>query len=131
MKGKTKTGWWQVALVAAGFVGLAVAGFNCIEAVSLEPPLDLPPLGQGGEHVGGSTVVGGAGGSGGSSAGGTGGVDQPAGSPALETVNAGTVGASANYEMVFTFGQPSLHQHTSHSASFRLQGGFVGASGSL
>ena len=47
-----------------------------------------------------------------------------------QTVNGGTVASSDNFRMVFTLGQPTANQGTYKSASFRLQGGLVGANGS-
>lgn len=89
----------------------------------------------------GSTGVGGGGGqgglstgtSGGMGGGGSGGAGQApdTGRPGTELVSAGQQSASANYRMVFTLGQPTQNQGTSTSASYRLQGGLVGANGSL
>jgi hypothetical protein len=53
------------------------------------------------------------------------------GPPATETVTAGEVSKSPNYRMVFTFGQPTQNQQKTTSPSYRLQGGLVGANGSL
>jgi hypothetical protein len=74
--------------------------------------------GQGGEG-------GGAGGQGG--AGGT--ADN--GHSATETVSAGEVTASSKYKMVFTLGQPTQNQGKTTSSKYRLQGGLVGANGSV
>lgn len=98
--------------------------------------------GQGGVGGTGGTgaagAAGGAGGSGGSGgtggtggAGGAGGSAQNFGPPASEFVSAGEVGTSANYKMVFTLGQSTPNQSSSTSQSYRLQGGIVGATGSL
>jgi hypothetical protein len=78
--------------------------------------------GQGGEG-------GGAGGEGG--AGGQGGGTADNGHPATETVSAGEVTASSKYKMVFTLGQPTQNQGKTTSSQYRLQGGLVGANGSV
>jgi hypothetical protein len=62
--------------------------------------------------------------------------DSTTGDPALpgqsqaQLVNVGERMSSANYQMVFTLGQPSQLQSTHNSANYRLQGGLVGANGS-
>jgi hypothetical protein len=81
--------------------------------------------GQGGQGGGG----GGAGGEGG--AGGQGGGTADNGHPATETVSAGEVTASSKYKMVFTLGQPTQNQGKTTSSKYRLQGGLVGANGSV
>jgi hypothetical protein len=73
---------------------------------------------------GGAGGAGGAGGEGGNAA-----ADN--GASATETVTAGEVSKSANYKMVFTFGQPTQNQGKTTSSSYRLQGGLTGANGSL
>jgi hypothetical protein len=78
--------------------------------------------------VGGAGGEGGAGGQGG--AGGAGGGTADLGVPATETVSAGEVSKSANYKMVFTFGQPTQNQGKTTSPSYAMQGGLVGANGS-
>jgi hypothetical protein len=47
-----------------------------------------------------------------------------------QLVTAGTRSSSASFTLVYTFGQPSQLQSTHTSASYRLQGGLVGANGS-
>lgn len=79
---------------------------------------------------GGEGGAGGAGGSGGAGGAG-GGTAADNGAPATETVTAGEVSKSANYKMVFTFGQPTQNQGKTTSSSYRLQGGLTGANGSL
>jgi hypothetical protein len=58
--------------------------------------------------------------------------DPPArpGQSAGQLVSAGTRSSSASYTVVFTVGQPSKLQSTHDSASYRLQGGLIGANGS-
>lgn len=50
---------------------------------------------------------------------------------ATETVNAGGVAASPSYKMVFTLGQPTQNQQTTSSPTYRMQGGLIGANGTL
>lgn len=54
-----------------------------------------------------------------------------AGVPATETVSAGDVASSPSYRMVFTFGQPTQNQGKTTSPGYRMQGGLIGAHGSL
>ena len=71
-----------------------------------------------------------------SSSGSTGDTDSTTGEPAVpgrtmsQLVNAGTRTSSRSYTLVHTLGQPSPLQSTHQSASYRLQGGLVGANGS-
>ncbi|WP_437736702.1 hypothetical protein [Sorangium sp. So ce1335] len=82
----------------------------------------------------------GAGGDGGHDAAassGSGGEGPGGGAPAAarvgtsETVTAGEVAKSARYRMEFTLGQPTQNQETTTSPRYRMQGGLIGASGSL
>lgn len=82
----------------------------------------------------GSTAgTGGGGGSGGTGGeGGAGGRPPvPPGPPGNETVSAGDVMRSPSYKMVFTLGQPTQNQSKTTSPSYRMQGGLIGANGSL
>ena len=72
-----------------------------------------------------SSTGGGTGGGGGGSAG----IDY--GPPSSETVSAGEVTKSDQYKMVFTLGQPTQNQGKSTSPAYRMQGGVIGANGSL
>ncbi|WP_437946768.1 hypothetical protein WME98_38600 [Sorangium sp. So ce296] len=85
---------------------------------------------------------GGAGGAGGAGAGpsvasngggGEGGKAEVAdrGVAASDVVSAGEVVSSPSYRMVFTLGQPTQNQGKTTSPSYRMQGGLVGANGSL
>lgn len=76
-----------------------------------------------------SSSAGGAGGTGGE--GGQGGGAPMAGVPATETVSAGDMASSPSYRMVFTFGQPTQNQGKTTSPGYRMQGGLIGANGSL
>jgi hypothetical protein len=88
-----------------------------------------------GQGNGGSTTsgMGGAGGEGGNGGqGGSGGSQPPLnGPPGVGFVNAGNKASSQNYTMVFTLGQSTQNQGTTTSPSYRMQGGLVGANGSL
>ena len=50
---------------------------------------------------------------------------------ASDVVSAGKVVRSPSYRMVFTLGQPTQNQGKTTSPSYRMQGGLVGANGSL
>ena len=76
---------------------------------------------------GGAGGGGGVGGGQGTGGGGTG--DHGPGATAL--VNGGTVAKSAGYRMVFTLGQSTQNQGGMTSSGYRIQGGLVGANGSL
>jgi len=86
-----------------------------------------------------TTTTSGPGGGGGGGAGGGGGGDGGAGGsssadngpPSSETVSAGEVSKSPKYKMVYTLGQPTQNQGKSSSPAHRLQGGVIGATGSL
>ncbi len=73
----------------------------------------------------------GGGGTGGNGSGGGGGAVAETGASQTQLVNSGTVTKSAGYTMVFTMGQPTQNQGPMTSAGYRLQGGLVGANGSL
>jgi hypothetical protein len=60
----------------------------------------------------------------------TGGEQALPGRSMSQLVGAGVRSTSASYVLVSTFGQPSQLQSTHESASYRLQGGLVGANGS-
>lgn len=63
-------------------------------------------------------------------AGGHGG-DTALGHTASDVVSAGRVVKSPRYRMVFTLGQPTQNQGKTTSPSYRMQGGLIGANGSL
>lgn len=73
----------------------------------------------------------------GSGGGGSGGGGQGAGGPGVAPtpgyalVNAGGQAQSQNYRMVFTLGQSSPSQTRTSSPSYNMQGGLIGATGSL
>lgn len=86
------------------------------------------PNGAGGD--GGRTTDGG-GGQGGE--GGEGGQIMPSepGPPGNALVSAGDYVSSENYSLVFTMGQSTINQNKMSSQNYRLQGGLIGATGSL
>jgi hypothetical protein len=51
--------------------------------------------------------------------------------PASQMVNAGESAHSAHYRAVYTLGQPTQNQGKSTSTSYRVQGGLIGANGSV
>ncbi|MGK4006119.1 hypothetical protein WMF31_26105 [Sorangium sp. So ce1036] len=119
------------------WLGLAVASFAVSPGCS---------CGDGGAYVGWSVAgdggAGGASGSGGEGgdphgAGGSGvggggqGGTTAQGVTASDVVSAGRVVKSPSYRMVFTLGQPTQNQGKTTSPSYRMQGGLVGANGSL
>lgn len=89
--------------------------------------------GEGGS--GATTTSSGTGGTAGEGGAGTGGggaagpVDY--GPNAHSMVSAGLMCSSPKYKMVFTLGQPSFQQGKAESPSYRLQGGLIGATGTL
>lgn len=89
-----------------------------------------PPNGAGGE--GGMTTIDGGGGQGGGE-GGSGGQIMPTepGPPGNALVSAGDYVSSENYSLVFTMGQSTINQNKMSSQNYRLQGGLIGATGSL
>ncbi|WP_199789657.1 hypothetical protein [Sorangium cellulosum] len=86
----------------------------------------------GADGAGGNEVTAHA--TGGSGAGGEGGSPGDHGARGVavgDVVSAGQVVESPRYRMVFTLGQPTQNQGKTTSPSFRMQGGLVGANGSL
>lgn len=79
--------------------------------------------GEGGAGAGSHAAVGGGGGEGPEVA--------DVGRTASDVVSAGQVVRSPSYRMVFTLGQPTQNQGKTSSPSYRMQGGLVGANGSL
>lgn len=51
--------------------------------------------------------------------------------PATSMVSAGDRASSTHYSVVYTFGQPTQNQDKATSPSYRVQGGLIGANGSL
>jgi hypothetical protein len=73
---------------------------------------------------GGTSTTTGAGG-------GAGGAAANNGPGATQLVNAGSVVSNDQYQMVLTLGQPSLSQQETTSPQYQMQGGLVGANGSV
>ncbi len=102
--------------------------------------------GQGADGGGGKSNTGGGGGgpgptssssssssssTGGGGEGGGGGPPTDSGHASTELTSCGEVSESQGYRLVYTLGQPTTNQQTMTSTGYRLQGGFVGATGSL
>ena len=110
---------------------------GCGPEVTIEPT----GSGSGSGGRGGSAGQGGAGGAGG--AGGTGGSSGEGGGggegggpvgnhgPASDMVSSGKVTKSTNYKLVWTMGQSTQNQSKMSTPKYRLQGGLVGANGSV
>ena len=81
-----------------------------------------------GGTTGGTMNTGGTTGGGGSTGGSA---PTDLGAQATEFVNAGGTAKSANYKMVFSLGQSTQNQGRTKSASYALQGGIIGATGSF
>ncbi|HZF51399.1 MAG TPA: hypothetical protein VE093_22235 [Polyangiaceae bacterium] len=111
-----------LALAAIASAGTGCGGDEGTGATTTTTSTSSGGGGAGGE--GGAGGGGGGGGAGGSSAG-------DLGPSASETVSAGEVSKSAKYKMVFTLGQPTQNQGQSSSPAYRMQGGIIGANGSL
>ena len=92
--------------------------------------------GGAGGGTGGMSKTGGAGGTGATGAtGGTGGTGGGAavdpGAQGTDFVSAGGVAKSANFKMVFSLGQSTQNQGRTKSSNYVMQGGLIGATGSL
>jgi hypothetical protein len=86
--------------------------------------------GGGGSGGSGGTISTGGGGSGGDTGGSGGGTAQN-GVQASDLVNAGNQASSDNYKLTHSMGQPTQNQGTMTSPSYRMQGGLIGAMGTL
>jgi len=110
-----------VALAALASTAIGCGGDDTNTTTTASTSTSSSTSGGGGE--------GGGGGSGGGGAGGSSSADY--GPPSSETVSAGEVSKSPKYKMVYTLGQPTQNQGKSTSPAHRLQGGVIGATGSL
>lgn len=116
------------------WLGLTIASLAVSPGCSCgSPDVTVAGPGSGGEGLGGG---GGAGaGDPVASAGGGGAGGRPEvgdrSVAASDMVSAGKVVRSPSYRMVFTLGQPTQNQGKTTSPSYRMQGGLVGANGSL
>ncbi|WP_437579880.1 hypothetical protein [Sorangium sp. So ce887] len=107
-------------------------GCSCAADSMIEAPYTASSGGTGGAGGQGAAVSSGSGGEGGGGGEGQGGAAHAAaGAEASETVTAGEVAKSSRYRMVFTLGQPTQNQEASTSPKVRMQGGLIGANGSL
>jgi hypothetical protein len=116
---------------------LAVFAASC----SSEPTPTLSTSGTGGTGgvggAGGMATSSSTGSTGGGGAGGAGGVGGAGGEPmsgvrrGTETVSGGQHMKSSSYSLVYTVGQPTQIQTTTKSSSYQMQGGLIGANGSL
>jgi hypothetical protein len=111
-------------LVALGAMGSTAIGCGDDPTTPTGSSTTGTASGGGGGAGGGGGGEGGAGGTGGTSSAGN-------GAQSSETVSAGEVSKSAKYKMVYTLGQPTQNQGNSTSPKHRLQGGVIGATGSL
>ncbi|WP_437877966.1 hypothetical protein [Sorangium sp. So ce513] len=115
------------ASLAVAVVWLAVApGCSCgpeASRVAMSGAGGGGSGGEGGAGAGSHAAVGGGGGEGPEVA--------DVGRTASDVVSAGQVVRSPSYRMVFTLGQPTQNQGKTSSPSYRMQGGLVGANGSL
>ena len=110
--------------MALGFVGLGAPG--CGGEAHTEASAagaSSTTVGQGG--AGGSDAGSGQGGGGGA------GPEPSHGKPAGDFVSGGQVARSHQYTLVFTIGQSTQNQGPMKSPGYRIQGGVIGANGSL
>ncbi len=122
---------WLGAMVTISALTPAV-GCSCAADSMIEAPYTASSGGTGGAGGQGAAVSSGSGGEGGGGGEGQGGAAHAAaGAEASETVTAGEVAKSSRYRMVFTLGQPTQNQEASTSPKVRMQGGLIGANGSL
>jgi hypothetical protein len=115
--------------------------WSCGDGSSTSPPGGTTSSGTGGttsSGTGGTTSSGtggttssGTGGSTSSGTGGSGGGTAENGVQASDLVNAGSQAASDNYKLTHTMGQPTQNQGMMTSPSYRMQGGLIGAMGTL
>jgi len=104
---------------------LAALAASCSENAPVQPTGSTGSGGSGGMSSSSST-------SSSSGMGGEGGVPMiDLGHSGTEIVNGGQYMKSGKYSMVYTIGQPSQVQSTVTSDKYRMQGGIVGATGSL
>lgn len=114
--------------IALGLVGCGSNGDTSTSGTTDDNKTITPTTtGTGTGGAGGQGGVGGVGGQGG----GGGAAPAAKGRSAGDLVSAGQVSKSPGYKMIYTLGQPSQNQGKMSSPKFRVQGGLVGASGSL
>lgn len=117
--------------IALGLVGCGSNGDTSTSGTTDDNKTITPTTtGTGTGGAGGAGGQGGVGGAGGQGGGG-GAAPAAKGRSAGDLVSAGQVSKSPGYKMIYTLGQPSQNQGKMSSPKFRVQGGLVGASGSL
>ncbi len=131
MNYRARTAAWLGAFVVAATVW---PGCSCggDDTTSTSSGATTGSGGAGGEGgAGGGTTSTSTGGGSGGEGGQGGGAPSSGGAQASETVSAGRTSVSPSYRMVYTFGQPTQNQGKTTSPGYRMQGGLVGANGSL
>lgn len=114
-------------LAAFLFFGCGDEGSNTTRGSSSSSSSSSGLGGSGGEgNQGGAGGAGGAGGQGGQ-----GGSMSSHGPGAQDLVSSGEVSKSPNYKLTWTMGQSTQNQSKMSSAGYRLQGGLIGANGSV
>lgn len=130
----------ELAVLLGAIAVFATAGPGCGGGDGTGPGGGAGDGGAGGSTggnggAGGTTLPtggagGGTGGIGGSGGAGGGGPVE-SGAPGSAFVSGGTSAKSTNYRMVFTLGQSTPNQGRSKSTGYTMQGGVIGATGSL
>lgn len=136
MRAFTRLGWWFGAAMLCGAIASACGGTG-------ETNGTTTGMGTGGSTSTTTSTSSSGGGMGGastsssssssSSSSGTGGMGSAGdhGPQSSQLVNGGDVVKSPGYKMVFTLGQPTQNQSKTTSPSYRMQGGLIGANGTL
>ena len=140
MRALTRFGTWFGATVAVTALGMLTpacggnggtghTGTTSGSGSSGEMTSSSSSGGTGGGGTGGTGGMTSSSSSSGTGAGGsTGGAHGP---EATQLVNSGGVCTSPAYKMVFTLGQPTQNQSKTTSPGYRVQGGLIGANGTL
>jgi hypothetical protein len=138
MRASTNLGTWVGLAMLLGALGVACGGNGTSQTGGIAGAGGATSTGthtttsSSSSGTTSSTGTGGAG-TGGAGAGGAGGgtAAGPNGPPATQLVSAGDVCTSPGYKMIFTLGQPTQNQSRTTSPSYQMQGGLIGANGSL
>jgi hypothetical protein len=130
-----RRGWLLIGLLALSFACGDDGGTGATSAAGGHGGSTSSREGGGGQTSMGGNGFGGVpsqGGGGSTGEGGMGGSPptQP-GPPGNTLVSAGDYVTSQNYKLVFTMGQSTQNQSKMTSRNYRLQGGLIGATGSL
>jgi hypothetical protein len=128
LKASKKLSVWVGSALLLGAMAPACGGGGTVTMTS-------GTTGSGGEGtsssstgVGGATSASSSSGTGGGGGSTTTGAHGPG---ASQLVNGGDVVTSSKFKMVFTLGQPTQNQTETTSPGYRMQGGLVGANGTL